>query len=144
VGIFRRIGDAIDSGRVNLTDLKQRKFGSSDKPLSELSDRELEEELIRRRRARAKGRSQSAVGDPAHDPESPQWKQLDQYYANLELKPGASLEQVRRSYKKLMRKYHPDKHRGDEARHKAATKLAQSLTDAFSALSEHLDPQKKR
>jgi len=45
---------------------------------------------------------------------------------------------VRRAYRELMSRYHPDKHLGDPERHKAATELAQSLTRAYSALVTHL------
>ena len=129
MGILRRLTDATKAG---LSDLKSRSFGSSNKPLAELSDRELEEVLLRRRRERAGKRHGQRRDD--RDPESPQNKQLHQYYANLELKPGASLDKVKAAYRDLMRKYHPDKHLGDPDRHKAATELAQSLTKAYQVL----------
>jgi len=131
---------------VSLTD---RTFGRTQKPLAELSDVELEEELIRRRRARAAKRSdggsvEDAVGESRARsaskavPRSPQEQQVTQYYANLELSPGATLDQVRKAYRELMKRYHPDKHLGDPERHKAATELAQSLTRAYTALVELL------
>ncbi len=132
VGLIGRIGRAT---RATLGDLKNRTFGASAKPLSELSDAELENELLRRRRERAERRGRPAKGEPTV---SPQKKQLAQYYANLELEEGASLDDVKAAYRELMRKYHPDKHLGDPARHKAATELAQSLTQAYHALVEHL------
>ena len=70
-------------------------------------------------------------------PRTPQEQQLAQYFANLELRPGATLEDVRRAYREMMRKYHPDKHIGDPERHKAATELAQSLTKAYQELTTH-------
>jgi len=130
--------------------LAERRYGLSQKPLSELSDAELEEELLRRRRERAAKRggpggtpsSVSAAGDTQRTApprsRSPEEQQLHQYYANLELGPGATLDAVRRSYRELMSRYHPDKHLGDPERHKAATELAQSLTRAYSALVTHL------
>lgn len=138
--------------------LTDRTFGRTQKPLAELTDSELEEELIRRRRARAARRSDGASGSestaaepqprstdtqrrPAKapsQPRSPQEQQVTQYYANLELRPGATLEEVRRAYRDLMKRYHPDKHLGDPERHKAATELAQSLTRAYTALVELL------
>ncbi len=121
--------------RVTLGDLRQRSFGRSEKPLSELSDAELEEELLRRRRERAQKRG----GKVDRRDVSPQQKQTEQWYANLELEPGATLDDVKQAYRELMRKYHPDKHLGDPDRHKAATELAQSLTDAYQALVEHLE-----
>lgn len=119
-----------------MDDLRKRTFGRSDKPLGELTDQELEEELLRRRRERARGRASG--GAPSREAESPQAKQLSQYYANLELKPGATLEDVKKSYRELMRKFHPDKFVGDAEKHRAATELAQSLTEAYQKLSAHL------
>lgn len=87
---------------------------------------------MRRRRDRASGRSRNAN---AH--QSPLDKQLHQWYANLELEPDASLDDVKASYKRLMKKYHPDKHADDPDRHKAATELAQSLTNAYQSLLDY-------
>jgi DnaJ-domain-containing protein 1 len=105
-----------------------------------MTDKELEDEILRRRRARAAGRTEDRNERQATERStaSPQAKQIAQYYANLELKPGASLEDVKRAYRELMRKYHPDKHFGDATRHRAATELAESLTKAYGSLVEHL------
>lgn len=131
MSLFSRIKDAT---RATLDDLQKRSYGKSKKPLGELSDAELEEELLRRRRERAHRRGAKADRKDV----SPQQKQTEQWYANLELEPGASLDDVKRAYRDLMRRYHPDKHLGDPARHKAATKLAASLTEAYQALMKHL------
>ena len=129
--------------------LTDRTFGRTQKPLAKLSDVELEEELMRRRRARAAKRSDGgSVEDAVRDSRaltaakgeqrSPQEQQVTQYYANLELSPGATLDEVRKAYRELMKRYHPDKHLGNPERHKAATELAQSLTRAYTALVEML------
>jgi DnaJ-domain-containing protein 1 len=141
MSVWRRI---TDTARDRLTDLKDRTFGRGKKPLGELSDRELEEELVRRRRERSQRRGGAPGGEPLPPEErrpanlSPQEQQLAQYYANLELPYGASLDDVRRNYREMMRKYHPDKHAGNPERHKAATELAASLTNAYRILVDHL------
>ena len=56
----------------------------------------------------------------------------DGYYANLELKAGASLEQIKKSYKTLMKKYHPDLFHNDEAQRKAAELITSKLNEAYS------------
>ena len=117
MGLFSRISNA---ARVGLSDLRSRAAG---RPVSELNDAELEEELLRRRRARAAGRQEKRPF------ESPRDKQIAQYYANLELEPRASIEDVRTAYRRLMRKYHPDRHQGDAERHRAATELTSELTE---------------
>ena len=137
-GVFDKLGDLARVGITQIQDLNARRHGDS---LSQLSDRELEDELLRRRRERAE---QRATGDTnanldtaSKGPRTPQEQQLAQYFANLELRPGATLEDVRRAYREMMRKYHPDKHIGDPERHKAATELAQSLTKAYQELTTH-------
>ena len=138
MGIIDRISELTRAG---LTDLRQRTFGRSNRPLSELSDKELEEEIIRRRRERAsRGGRRPAEEDRRED--NPRRKQIRQYYANLELQPGASLEDVRRAYRELMKKYHPDRHNTDAERHRAATELARSLTEAYRELSEYLEKRR--
>jgi len=147
VGILDRIQRLARTGLGNLSTLGDRESGRSEKPLGELSDAELEEEILRRRRERAAKRG-GAAGDSAERseksapapkaPRSPQDQQIAQYYANLELPVGASLEDVRKQYREMMKRYHPDKHLGDPERHKAATALAQSLTRAYQALLDKL------
>jgi hypothetical protein len=61
-----------------------------------------------------------------------------QYYARLELPVGASWAEVKSAYRRLMRKYHPDMHSGSPEKLKAATEVAQALTQAYNELEKHL------
>jgi DnaJ-class molecular chaperone len=54
-----------------------------------------------------------------------------QSYRNLELTPAATMEQVRASYRRLMRTYHPDKHTDDAEKQRVATEITQRLTESF-------------
>jgi DnaJ-domain-containing protein 1 len=141
VGILKRLGEVTRDG---LSELKQRMPGRTNKPLSELTDAELEEELLRRRRARAQRTGHRPERGREREADNPRLKQIGQYYANLELQPGASLEDVKRAYRELMKKFHPDRHAGDPERHKAATELAQSLTEAYKALTAYLEKKRDR
>lgn len=47
-------------------------------------------------------------------------------WATLELTPGAKLEEVRKAYKRLILKNHPDRNRGGDAREKA-----KKINDAY-------------
>src|SRR5262249_47389839 len=60
--------------------------------------------------------------------------ELAQYYARLELAYGADYAAVKASYRRLMRKYHPDLHGGSPERHRAATEVSQQLTQAYNEL----------
>lgn len=65
-------------------------------------------------------------------------KRLRELYAQLEVPYGAPFEQVKSSFRRLMRKYHPDLHAGNPQKHKTATQLTMSLTQAYNELEQHL------
>jgi DnaJ-domain-containing protein 1 len=65
-------------------------------------------------------------------------KRLRELYAQLEVPYGASFEEVKKSFRRLMRKYHPDLHAGNPQKHKTATQLTMSLTQAYNELEQHL------
>ena len=56
---------------------------------------------------------------------------LVQDYANLELQLGASFENVRNSYKRLLKKYHPDRFANDPEKQKLATEITQKLNQSY-------------
>ena len=119
-----------------------------DKPLKDLSDRELEEELRRRRRARGQpagaepARTERAL-EPATRRAPPRGagrhpgRKVRQWYRNLELAPGASRDEVEVAYVRLSEKYHPDRHPDPEKR-RLATQLAAGLREAYRGLLESL------
>lgn len=65
-------------------------------------------------------------------------KTIREYYANLEVPYGSDLETVKESYRRLMRKYHPDKHSKDSDTEALATELTQELTRAYRAIESYL------
>lgn len=83
----------------------------------------------------------AAASDPdpeASVPRSPRAEQLRQYYANLELPDGASWAEVKSAYRRLMRRYHPDRHAGDADKARVANELSQKLRVAYEALRDEL------
>jgi curved DNA-binding protein CbpA len=56
------------------------------------------------------------------------------YYAILDVAPSASSEEIIKAYKKLVARYHPDRHQGNELEELAQEKLAQ-INEAYSVLS---------
>lgn len=60
------------------------------------------------------------------------------YYANLELPYGADIETVRRSWKRLMKQYHPDMHSTDANKKEVADELCAELTRAYQELTRAL------
>jgi curved DNA-binding protein CbpA len=63
---------------------------------------------------------------------------IAQYYERLELPYGASWDEVKAAFRRLMRKYHPDLHAGNPEKLKAATEVSQALTQAYNELEKFL------
>jgi DnaJ-domain-containing protein 1 len=82
-------------------------------------------------------RSTSTPGTPARDP------RLAQLYAQLECPYGADLNAVRKQYRAMMRKYHPDMHSGNADKQRLATDLSQRLTMAYNELRRLLTGSSK-
>ena len=119
--------------------------------LDELTDEQLEAELERRHRARAAAKAappRAASSEPRPRPARPSpdpaprrpspEDEVRRAYAALEVPVGSNFETVRKSYRTLMRKYHPDHHTGSPEKQKAATELAQKLTEAYKLLERRL------
>ena len=123
-------------------DRSRRRYGSD---YAGMSDAELAEEIERRRQAReeveeATSRTRrpeprtppprrTAAGDEA----------IRKAYAALEVPAGSDMETVKRSYRRLMRKYHPDLNAGSKEKQRAATDLSQRLSEAYETLEKHLN-----
>ena len=120
--------------------------------VNELTDEELEAEIDRRYRARKEaerrttadqakaGAAKPKPGERPSGGPTPRRSfsedDLRRAYATLEVPFGADSATVRQAYRALMRKYHPDRHTGSPEKVKAATEVAQRLTQAY-ALIEH-------
>jgi DnaJ-domain-containing protein 1 len=85
-----------------------------------------------RREEKKKAPPPPASGPPIGD------KRLRELYAQLEVPYGAGFEEVKKSFRRLMRKYHPDLHAGNPQKQKTATQLTMSLTQAYNELEQHL------
>jgi DnaJ-domain-containing protein 1 len=116
---------------------------------SEMSDDELAAEIERRRQAREEvedairgGRRPSSppprsTAPPPRRPAAGD-DAIRKAYRDLEVAAGSDFETVRRSYRRLMRKYHPDLHAGSPDKQRDATNVAQRLTEAYKTLERHL------
>lgn len=54
-----------------------------------------------------------------------------EYYANLELPYGADFNEIKKAYRKLLKKYHPDKFHNDERKLKIAQEVVKKLNTAY-------------
>ena len=66
-----------------------------------------------------------------HSAERPGDSVASGYYANLELSPGASFEEIKAAYRRLLRKYHPDRHHQTPSRSKTAEEISKRLNEAM-------------
>ena len=117
-----------------------------------------QDEFFRRARAQASQQTSRAAGSTgassrtgtgasagSRGPRTPfgrQDQKIAEYYKVLDLPDGADFPQVKSAYRKLMRKYHPDRHNGNPKKLKAATELSVRVTQAYNALEEHLKGKK--
>ncbi|HLK92750.1 MAG TPA: J domain-containing protein [Polyangia bacterium] len=146
----------IDLARAELNSLLDKAAGvdddDDDRPRGygsdyrSMSDRELDEEIERRRQAREEveeATSRTRRPEPRTSAPPPRRtaagdEAIRKAYAALEVPAGSDLETVKRSYRRLMRKYHPDLNAGSSEKQRAATDLTQRLTDAYKTLEKHL------
>ena len=124
--------------------------GGASGDVSQMSDEELMAEIERRRRAREEvdealhGKRRPPPPRSAPPPRSPPPRTaagddaIRKAYAALEVPAGSDFETVKKSYRRLMRKYHPDLHTGAPEKARAATDLTQRLTQAYKTLEKHL------
>lgn len=96
----------------------------------QLSEEEKKQQQYRYQQERHRSQQQK------QQPSAPSAEQ--KYYAVLEVKPGASFEEVRASYKNLMKKYHPDKFHNDPELKKDAELLSKKINEAYTYLEKKL------
>jgi len=63
---------------------------------------------------------------------------LQRCYSRLEIPPGSDLATVRRAWKEMMMRYHPDRYGNEPEKIETATRLCQELTEAYLELSRYL------
>src|SRR4051812_39721783 len=64
---------------------------------------------------------------------------LEESYRALRLKPGASLEEARRSYYQLVKFFHPDRHQASPGLLRKATEETKKLNLAYERLCKVLE-----
>ena len=152
------LNSQLDKAARTEDDDDRRSFGGSRGDVGSMSDEELQAEIERRRQAREEVERVTSTGRrPAGAPRPDRTSResfrehaapprrtaagdeaIRRAYAALEIPAGSDFEAVKRSYRRLMRKYHPDLNAGSPEKQKAATDLAQRLTEAYKTLEKQL------
>jgi DnaJ-domain-containing protein 1 len=60
--------------------------------------------------------------------------ELEGWYRTLEVPFGADFATVRKSYRNLLGKYHPDKYAGDPDKYAAATEVTRKINTAYNGI----------
>ena len=102
-----------------------------DDALRREAEEELERALRKEREARARERARRETSRPAR---AQGRVEIARAYRALELQFGAPPEEIRRAHRRLLRRYHPDKHASNPAKQADATRLSQELTRARDLL----------
>jgi len=63
------------------------------------------------------------------------------YYAILGVDKKASTDQIKKAYKDLVKKWHPDKHAGNKEQQEKAEKKFKEISEAYNVIS---DPEKRK
>lgn len=64
----------------------------------------------------------------------PPQSEVEGWYRTLEVPVGTDMAEVRKSYRRLLGKYHPDKYASDPEKYAAATEVARKITTAYNGL----------
>ncbi len=133
---FDRLGDLLqsllggDAGRSGTYDLRDPDMREA---VAEL-DAYLESGVSQRRTAGSGASQQRTAGrqDPGKPGSVDQALRKD--YATLDVSFAAPFNDVRKSYKRLLHKYHPDRFSGDEKKQALANEVTQLLNEAFARI----------
>ena len=86
------------------------------------------------RRTAASGASRDQGNDRRYKDEGYRDQSLRRDYATLEVAFAAPLADVKKSYKRLLHKYHPDRFSGDTEKQTLANEVTQRLNEAFDRI----------
>ncbi|MBB6459133.1 J domain-containing protein [Flammeovirga kamogawensis] len=71
--------------------------------------------------------------------QQPQKKTKEQeYYSALEVKPGDDFPTIKKSYRKLVKLYHPDLYAGDKKKQEMAQKVTLEINEAYNFFEKTL------
>lgn len=67
---------------------------------------------------------------------APGQREVEGWYRTLEVPVDADFDTIRKSYRRLIAKYHPDRFADEPAKYQAATEVTRKLTIAYNGLKQ--------
>lgn len=122
--LFERIKNII---RASLGDAFS---SSSDDSTINIEEIEKEYEKIKKEREAAERKNQEQ--QQRYYQTNAQLEKERQYYADLELPYGASFDEIKKAYRRLVKQFHPDKYANDRQRYETAVRLTSKLNEAYA------------
>jgi len=138
--LFDRIGNLFKSLFQDEQEHHYRSGASSDPDMQDAWE-ELDEFLTSGKNegskvgsARAGQRARSQYSRPSTRPAVPEELRAD--FGNLEVSPEASMDEVRKAYKRIIRQYHPDRFANDPKKLAYATEIAQKINQSYQRIKK--------
>lgn len=69
--------------------------------------------------------------------------ELKVHFMTLGINPGSDFEEVKKAYKKLMSRYHPDRYAYDKEAQKSATEKTQAINAAYNKLESYFEKKNR-
>jgi len=69
--------------------------------------------------------------DSKFDKPSSQVSKEDEYFSYLEMERTTDFDTIKKQYRKMMKKYHPDKFEGNDKQKKIAEQITRQLNEAY-------------
>ena len=130
---FDKLGDLLES---LLGGQPSSRYDAKDPDMREAIE-ELDEYLDGRGSGGASKHPGAESGRTRSPSSAPPNEALRRDYATLETPFAADLPEVRKSYKRLLHKYHPDRFSGDDQKQALANEVTQRLNDAFARIEKY-------
>ena len=84
-------------------------------------------------------RPSPSPGGAPRQPTASSWpREVREAYAALELPLGANRAEVKKAYRAMMRRYHPDKHQGSADKERLANEITVRVREAYNLLDRRL------
>ena len=86
---------------------------------------------------------QEAIESASSGPTKPTWSpRIREAYAALEVPLGSDEKTVKKAYRELLNRYHPDKHQSTPEKLEAANEITMRVREAYQQITDFLKEQR--